>query len=547
MKVKNKSQKSIKKNFIYNTIYQVFLIIVPVIVTPYLSRVLGAEKIGQYSYSASIVSYFTLFAGLGFSYYAQREIAKFRDSKESQSKIFWEICIVRFFSTAIATGLLFIVASLPYFSDYQLLLYILSANVLATSIDTSFLFQGNEDFKQIAIRNFLSKSIVILAVFIFVKDASGLWIYVLIQALSPILSALVMFPFLRTYLVKVKPSTFKPFRHLKPCLKLFVPTIAVSVYTILDKTMIGVIVSGETTVIENGVEVTKKIADLESGYYNQAEKIIKLFATVVASLGTVMIPRNAYYFATGEVEKAKENVWKGLRFAYLLSLPLMFGIIAVADNFSPWFFGDGYEKVPLLMKAFAPIILAMGLNNVFGNQYLIPSRKDTTYTLSVVIGACANFALNCVLIYFFQSLGAVIASVCAETIIFIFQMVCSRKEFNIRKVLTCGWKYIIASLVMFVPCFFMGKYLSSSIVNTFLIVLVGVATYGIMLLILRDDFAFPYFVKIKNKIFKNHKDSGINSKQSIEDASSKEDICQIEEKNNKQIDSDSMSKEQERK
>lgn len=495
--------KSIKMNFIYNLIYQVFLIIVPVIVTPYVSRVLGADKIGQYSYSYSIVSYFTLFAGLGFSYYAQREIAKHQDSKMEQSRIFWEICIVRFFSTMIAAILFFIVASISYFNDYKFLLYILSANVLAVSIDTSFIFQGNEDFKQIAVRNFIAKLIVISCIFGFVKKSEDLWIYTLIQSLSPVLSALLMIPFLKRYLQKIKLSELKPIKHLVPCLKLFIPTIAVSVYTMLDKTMIGMIIQGETTVIENGVEVTKKISDLESGYYNQAEKIIKILITVVTALGAVMIPRNAYYFNTGETEKAKDNVIKGIKFAFLLALPLMLGVICVADNFSPWFFGAGYEKVPLLMKVFAPLILAIGLNNVFGIQYLIPSGKDAIYTISVLIGATVNLVLNTVLIYFYSSMGAAIASVCAEFSILIFQMIYLRKEISPIKTILSGWKYLLSSCVMFVPCFFMGKYLESSILNTILIVLVGVFVYGIMLLVLKDSFVLDYLHKFVSKFKKS--------------------------------------------
>ena len=163
-------------------------------------------------------------------------------------------------------------------------------------------------FKQIAIRNVIAKTIVIASIFIFVKSTNDLWIYTLIQGLSPIVSSLLMISFLKKYLVKVNIKELKPIHHLKPCLRLFVPTIAISVYTMLDKTMIGSMIQGEMTVIENGVEVVKKISDVESGYYNQAEKIVKLLITVVSALGTVMIPRNSYYFANGDLVSAKKNV-----------------------------------------------------------------------------------------------------------------------------------------------------------------------------------------------------------------------------------------------
>lgn len=491
-------RKSIKKNYFYNLFYQVFLILVPVILTPYVSRVLKTDGVGQYSFSNSIVYYFSLLAALGFNYYAQRAIAKCQDSKEKQTYIFWEIIIIRTVSTIISFSLFISIALfVPFLSDYKNLLLILGATIFAVSIDTTFIFQGNEDFKQISLRNFLSKIIVIICVFIFVKKQEDLWVYTLIQALSPVLTAVLILPFLHKYLAKINWRALHPLRHLIPCLKLFVPTVAVSIYTMLDKTMIGFLIPGEVTIIENGQEIIKKISDLESGYYNQAEKIIKMFVTVVTALGTVMIPRNSFYYLNGKEEEANKNVWKGLEFAYLLAMPLMFGIICVADNFSPWFFGDGYDSVPFLMKVFSPLVLAIGLNNVFGIQCLIPSGRDIKYTISVTCGAVLNLALNIPLILFFRSIGAAIASVCAEFFILFVQMFMLRKVFNPLKVLISGWKYLVASLVMFVPCFLMGRYLPSSIINTILIVAVGAIVYGVMLCVFRESFVMKVIRKIK--------------------------------------------------
>ena len=208
---------------------------------------------------------------------------------------------------------------IPYFADYKTLLYILSLTVLAVSIDVSFIFQGNEDFKQIALISLLSKAVVVASIFIFVKSQSDLWKYALINALSPALTAIMMWPFLKKYLVPVKLSSLNPWKHLRPCLRLFIPTIAISVYTILDKTMIGLLVSGTTTVIKDGIETTVKVSDIENGYYTQAEKIIKMFVTVVASLSAVMIPRNSFFFANHEEEKVRENIFKAIRFVFFLS------------------------------------------------------------------------------------------------------------------------------------------------------------------------------------------------------------------------------------
>ena len=495
-----KKKPTIRKNFIYNLLYQVFLVIIPVVTTPYVARVLQSDGVGQFSFCYSIATYFLLLGNLGFSYYAQREISKCQGDKKKQSLIFWEICIVRFVSTVIAGGALIALSLIPYFSDYRLLLQILSLIVFANCIDASFVFMGNENFQELTIRNIIVKSVMVAMIFVFVRTRESLWVYTLIQGLNPVVSALVMIPFLRKYLVKVSVKDLKPSQHVVPSLRLFVPTVAISIYTMLDKTMIGLLVQGETTVIVDGVEVTKRIADLESGYYNQAEKIIRLFLTVVAALGGVLIPRNAYHYANGEEEIADNNVRKGFHVAFFLAMPLCLGVIAVADNFCPWFFGPGYEKVPLVMRILSGLILAIGFNNVYGPQYLIPAGKDRQYTIAVVIGAVVNFGLNFLLVYFFASVGAAIASVCAEVIILVVMAFMCRKRFPFLPIIKSGWKCTVAAGLMFVPCYFMGRYLPSSILNTFIIVGVGAVVYAAILLLLREEFVYRGIRFVKKKM-----------------------------------------------
>ena len=94
-------QKSIKKNYIFNTLYQIFTLIVPFITAPYISRVLGAERIGVFSYTNSIVSIFSIFALLGTSVYGQQTIAQCRDDLIERSKAFWEIELLCIINTSI--------------------------------------------------------------------------------------------------------------------------------------------------------------------------------------------------------------------------------------------------------------------------------------------------------------------------------------------------------------------------------------------------------------------------------------------------------------
>lgn len=498
-----RSKKSAKMNYIYNMIYQVFALIVPLVVTPYISRVLGSNGVGEYSFTYSLISYFVLFGAFGFQYYAQREIARFQNDKYKQSIVFWEIFFCRTCTVIVSLILNNCFVATKLYGEYTLLMAIFNINIVATLIDVTFLFQGNEEFKIIAIVNVIFKALGVTAIFLFVKEAGDVWIYTLCNCLILLGGNLFLWFALPKMLVKVSFKELHVFKHFIPSLRLFIPTIAVSVYTMLDRTLIGVMVSGETTkILADGTIKIIKNSDIQNGYYEQSEKIVKMSLTVLTSLGTVMIPKNSFYFKIGDYNRVKANIFNALNFVLFLGFPIMFGLMAVANNFSPWFFGPGYEEVPLIIMIFSPLILAIGLNNVFGIQYLLPAGKDKIYTFSVIFGAIVNLTLNLILIPFYGAIGAAIASVIAETAILIFQMIYLRKIFKYKSLIIPFVKYFLVGGLLFVELFMLSEYVfESSILNTVILVAIGTVTYFAILLVLKDKF----IIKIVNLIISSIK------------------------------------------
>lgn len=479
------NSKSVTKNYLYNLIYQILLIIIPIITTPYVSRVLGADGVGKYSFSNSIASYFVIFASLGFGYYAQREIAKYQDNKKKQSEIFWEIIIVRSVSVLTALVVYFTVMALGVFKEeYTLLMMILSVSILAVAFDISFLFAGNEDFSKTVLTNTVVRILNVIAIFVFIKDRNDLWKYVLITVLTVLTANASLAVYVKNYLCKIEIKSLRPIRHIKPAVILFLPTIAISVYTYLDKTMIGVITG----------------SDFENGFYEQAEKIVKIVMTVVTSLGTVMIPRNSNAFERKDMNAIRQNIYRSVRFVLFLGIPMMIGLIAVSDNIVPWFLGDGYYKSANIMKILSVLILAIGLSNVFGLQYLIPAGEDKKFTVSVTCGAVTNFSLNLVLIRLFKSYGAAIATIVAEITVAVIMFCFIRKNISLREILKSSIKYLISGIIMFVPCFMLGRILAPSIINTFIIVFTGVVVYLICLILLKDGFFFEIANRLASRL-----------------------------------------------
>lgn len=475
------AKKSITKNYIYNLIYQVLVLILPLVTTPYISRVLGAENIGIYSYTLSIVTYFILFGSLGVALYGQREIAYYQKDKKKYSIIFWEIVILRAITMTISLILFYLI--FVNGNQYQIYYKILILELIGNCIDISWFFQGIEEFKKTVIRNMIIKLISVISIFTFVKSQNDLKIYFWIYVLSTSIGNASLWLYLPKFLTKVKIKELHLFRHLKPTLGLFIPQIAVQVYTVLDRTMIGAIISDKS----------------EVGFYDQSQKIIKLLMTIITSLGTVMLPRIANTFASGEKEKINNYMKRSFNMVFLLAFPMIFGIISVSKAFVPIFFGEGYDKVVILMNVISPIILFIGLSNVTGTQYLLPTKRQKEYTISVIIGAITNFIMNACLIWKFGAIGASIGTVIAEFTVTAVQLYFVRNDFDFKQIIKISKNYVISSIAMFIVCIIIGSVVKSNMISIIIQVIFGAGIYGVCLLALKDEFVNSIIKKVIHK------------------------------------------------
>lgn len=463
--------KSIKLNYIYNLIYQLLSLITPVITAPYLARVLAADGVGTCSYIESISSYFVLFATLGLTTFGQREISYVQEDRQKRSCIFWETNLLELVVSLLSI-VVYVVFSLAH-SNWQIYM-VLIFNLFAVMVNISWFFQGIEEFGKIAIRSIFFKIINVIYIFVVVKSKDDIIWYLLGISVLNFMNNISYWVSIKKYVDIPKITSLHPFRHIKTVISLFIPTIAIQIYTVLDKTMIGVITNNS----------------FENGYYEQATKIVRMVLVLVTSLGTVMIPRIGYYFEKKDIKQIQKSLYRGYRFVWFLGIPLCFGLILVSDNFIPWFLGTGYEKVNSLIDILAFLILCIGINNVTGVQYLIPTRRQDIFTRTVICGSVINFVLNFILIHFINTYGAAIASVVAEFAIAIIQIVIVRDEISPLKIFKSGINYLVSGAVMAIVLGCVRKNLDPSIVNTLILVFVGGISYLCMLFLLKDEFLF---------------------------------------------------------
>lgn len=487
------SKKSVAKNYLYNLTYQILTLILPLITTPYVSRVLGAEGIGIYSYTYSIVSYFILFGQLGLALYGKREIAYVQEKRKLRKRVFWELVLFRLITLSIT--IIFYYAFFIRNNNYSAFYRIWLIELIATAFDISWFFQGMEDFKKTVTRNIIVRLASVSLIFILVKNPEDLKKYLLIYSIADLIGNISLWLYLPRYFKGIKIKKLNIFRHFYAIVLLFIPQIADQIYNMLDKTMIG-------KMLDNKVEV---------GYYEQGQKVIRILLTIVNSLGIVMIPRMASTFATGDKKKINYYMRRSFNFVFFLSFPMMFGIISVSKQFVPIFFGAGYDKVALLINIISPILVLMGIANVIGTQYLLPTKRQKKYTISITIGLVINFILNMIFIKLWNSVGASIATVISQLVVDIMQIYMIRKLVNIKKMLKGGRNYLLSSILMFFICYIVKLIIKPDLISIIAQVIAGGIVYIGMLLLIKDENIYLVINKIKSKFLKLRKEEQNNN------------------------------------
>lgn len=483
-----KMENNIKENYILNTAYQILILIVPLITTPYVSRVLGADGVGIYSFTYSNMSYFLLVASLGSVTYGRREIAYLQDDRLDRSVKFWELVILK-----IITGAVSLIAYLFYLSRIHLYVEIAKIQIIyliAEIFNIIWLFQGMEDFKRVVFRNTIVKIFNVVLLFTFVRHKSDVGVYTFILAGMTFIANISIWSYVHKYIDFVSLKSLHPLRNLKGEISLFLPTIAIQVYTYLDKSMIGIYDTSGT----------------ENGYYEQTDKIVRMALAIVTSLGTVLNPRIAKLFAKNRIKELKKYMKKSFQFTWFIVSPIFFGLIGITSVFVPVFYGSGFGKINTLLPLYSLLIVFVSISNLLGVQFLIPIGKENVYTLAVSLSAVANFLFNSIFIPKYLSIGATIASIIAEGLgafILIFYCVHTRK-LSFSDMYGKSTKYWTSGFIMFACILALKRILPNGLLSLVILIMSGGAVYSIMLFLTKDEMFIRTLSLIKNKILRKN-------------------------------------------
>lgn len=438
-------ERRIRNNFLILSMYKIFEMLMPMMTSPLLSRRLGVDALGYFTYKHCVVSMFVIFAELGCYRYGLREIAKVRNDTELLKRTYSDIFFAHFFNGTIT--FLFYFAYCFFFDQFDVYTIVLSCNIFSNMIDNAFLYVGLEKIGSLTVRDTAIKLITFVLIVVLIRNSSDLLVYTSVMSGSAVVCRIVAFIYSKKYCSLEKPKIHNCIKHYRPMAKLMIPALASVTYQSMDKIMIGAMYGNSAT-----------------GYYECASKSL-IPKNIITALGTVLCPQITNLYAIGRVDEAGEQFEKSFITSMILSFAFMFGISAVAPEFAPLFWGTGFEVCAPLLIGLSFSIPLWAIGEVIRNQYLLPVARDNEYTISFVMGVIVNAIINAMLIPFYGAMGAIIATLAAELTMSLVQIRLVRNNIPSLKYIVSTIPYFIVGIIMFAVVRMTATYVYSSLLT----------------------------------------------------------------------------------
>lgn len=487
-------QKNLKLNIVFNAIYQIFVLIVPFITSPYISRVLLPEGIGSYSLALSWVTYFSTAAAFGFLDYGTTVLAKNRGDRRKSSELFWQLLVAKtiftLFIFMVYVTMVFagVFTSESYPLNTKLVFLLLGSNILVNAFDASFLFQGFENFGQLCLRNFIVRLLNMILIFVLVRTKDDYIRYIAIMGGSNLLLGLFSFIGIHKMVSFVKPKRLELMHHIKEAFTYFIPMASVTFFPIVSKTFIGMFVKDAS----------------QSGYYEQADKLITLIITMVNSVDAIMMSRMSYLYAVHDEKQIQEKTKKSLLFYLLLSIPAFLGLLVINPYFTIGFFGDDYQPSVNLVYILAVKVIFAPLTALLGAIYYVPNGKIWKRNIFYIIVLAVNVLSNFILVGIYKTEGACIASVLTEAILVVLFVSFASHDVPIfRTTKESLPKIIDSALFMVIGCMGVSSLLAnqvSPIVTAIGTIAIGGLIYALFLVFAREAMVIQYVRFYQEKI-----------------------------------------------
>lgn len=495
------SSQSLKTNMVFSFVLQLFTFLLPLITAPYLSRVLGSKGVGDYALGSSVISYFSILIAFGFVSYGTKYVSILKSDKKELSITFWNIFFSKFIFFIVCFCAYYLMAFYGVFGNLlsKKFFYIIGLTLFGNLFDISFLYQGLEKFKFISLINLAAKIISLVFLFIFVNSPSDLEIYAIIQIVYLLFVDLIYWIVATSFVSRPNFRSLSMWQTIKDSFFLFLPSISISIYMILDKTMLGYICN--TT---------------EVGYYEEAYKIVSLVTSVITSIAPVMLSRMSSLFTEKNKEEIEKKISNVFELIALIGFPAIGGLYTISSTFLPIYFGSEYSASVPIIYFLIPLVILVPTSSLLGSSYYVPSGNIKVISLFYASGAIVNFLGNIFILKYLKGVGAAITSLIAESLISFLFVWFSRKQINYTNIMKTMLKPLLCTFVMLIviiPLYFLLEPTSlSRIWFCVVLVLAGAISYSFACFFSKEKVFMSLLLFFRTRFDKEKTKNGNNEK-----------------------------------
>lgn len=476
--------KTVKLNFILNIIRLFLSTAFILLITPYITRVLGPENLGKVEYANSIIIYLINFTALGIPVYGIREVARYRDNQKELSKILIELSLILFVTTIVG----YIILTLLLYKNFleiRDIMLVTSLNLLLSNMGVEWFYQGIENQLYITKRFILVRVLALIATFLFVRNERDYLIYAFILVILQSGSSILNFINLRKYITfnRIKFFELEIKKHIKPIFIIFFATVATTIYLQLDSVMIG--------------NINKEAV----GIYTVPNKLIRMMLVIITALGSVLLPRITNCLKNKDYKNYNIYMNTSLNYIFFISIPVTVSCFLLADNIINIMAGSQFKDSVLTMKILSPILFTIGIAYFLGFQLLYPLGLEKYYTYSVIVAAIVNFIFNYLMIPKYLQNGAAMGTVIAEAIGPLIMLFFARKYlkkinfFSVKRL-----KYFVATFIMSLVIIFIKSFRINDGKTVFISILLGGFIYFLVLVLIKEEISIQIIKFFKSKI-----------------------------------------------
>lgn len=381
--LQSKELKTLLENFASLTVLQIIGYIFPIIVLPYLSRVIGVSNFGILAFANVIISYVSTVVFYGFHYTAVRDISRSLQDKEKLnvivSNVLFSMTILFLLSSII---LLVLIYSFDYFADYRLILFLTLLNIPAQIINFDWFFQGVQKMKYFTILSFFSRLLYTISIFLVIKSAEDFIYIPLLLAVSTLITGLfaINIVFVKNN-IKIRFPGFRSILNTyKSGWSVFVSQLAPNLY------------NSFSTIVLNSFH-----GDSSVGIYDAGRRV-----NAISEQLPIIFSKTTFPYLSRRIDKHRIFMKINVTISAVITvLNLLFAEWIIRLLYTPAF-NDAVWVIRIL--AFTP--LAFSLVNGYGINYLLQVGQERVFKNIILISSVFGFLLLFLLVPKFNFYGA---------------------------------------------------------------------------------------------------------------------------------------------